>query len=254
MTSTQHQQLINNARKFSEKLAAEARSDVSTKILKVDEACRNIMSNGGLVSMKSVRAWLSTNVGLTIAPQTLMNKRQDKLTGEKVHSPFRVIIDKYCEIQSISSSSPFKEKRAQNLGSVVMSEAELASIPDHQVRYKVQLLAGRVRNLETQLNQLRTISKLPTLPRNTLCDEAQRGHEEGVDAVSNSTNQALHEAEIAALAEFLKPNALKRRGLGFDDLGRLNVTHPANRKRKTVPISSPELRTALEKILRFHDA
>lgn len=163
MASTQRQQLINNAQTLSEKLAAEARSDVSAKTLKVDEACRNILLNGGLFSMKSVRAWLSTNVGLTIAPQTLMNKRLDKLTGEKVHSPFRLIIDKYSEIQSISSFSLPKEERVMNLGSVVMSEAELASFSDHQVRYKAQLLAGRVRNLETQLNQLRTITNLPTL-------------------------------------------------------------------------------------------
>lgn len=38
MNSTQGQQLLKDARRLTEELAAEARSDVSFKILKVDEA------------------------------------------------------------------------------------------------------------------------------------------------------------------------------------------------------------------------
>ena len=252
MTSTQHQQMINKARTFSEELAAGARSDVSAKILKVDEACRSILTSGGLVSMRSVRAWLSTNAGLTIAPQTLMNKRPDKKTGEKVHSPLRQVIDKYSEIRNLSVVSRTKAAKASYLETVAMSEAELASIPDHQVRYKAQLLAGRVRNLETQLNQLRAISNLPTLPASPLPQESFLDEAAESDAVSTSSDQFLDEAEIEALADFMKPSALKRRGLVFDDLGRLSVMHPASRERKSVSVSAPELQSALTKALKAH--
>ena len=173
-----------------------------------------------------------------------MNKRVDKLTGKKVHSPLRQIIDKYGEVQCSTLASAPKVPEGSSFGSIVLGDSELASISDHQVRYKVQLIAGRVRNLETQLNQLRTIRDLPALPASILSNETGSVEPQG------RASSDLHEEEIEALADFLKPSSLKRRGLTFDDLGRLKVTHPASRERKTVSISTPDLQGALEKTLK----
>lgn len=251
MSSLQNRQFLDDARRFAENLAAEARSDVSAKIFKVDEACRAILESGGTVSMRSVRAWLSTNMGLTIASQTLMNRRLDRRTGSKVHSPLRQVIEKYAKIQNLAFSSPKMDIKVASSGAVAISEAELALIPDHLVRYKAQLLVGRVRNLENQLNQLRTIANLPSLSEAILSEGTLASGTARPNAISEGTGQILNEGEIDALADFLKPSSCRRRGLSFDNLGGLKVTHPASRERKVASLSTPDLQSALEKILKF---
>lgn len=252
MSSTQNQQLMENARLFTDQLIKTVRSDVATKLSKVDEACRVIIKNGGLVSMPSVRAHLSTNYGITIAAQTLSNKTLDKRTGQKTHSPLRQVIDKYSEVQRLLEKKPGRTEAKRSMGSALLSDAELASIEDHQVRYKVQLLVGRVRNLSAQLNEARAIQNLPTIPAAAFPEGFLAGNQDAPPLLGSGANLALDEDELEALEDFVKQTSMRRRALDFDELGTLRVTLRPTKEGKTVALSKPELQSALEKILRSY--
>jgi len=252
MSSTQNQQLMENARLFTDQLTTTVRSDVATKLSKIDEACRSIIKTGGLVSMPSVRAYLSTNYGITIAPQTLSNKTLDKRTGQKTHSPLRQVIDKYAEVQRLSEKRPGRVEPRVSMGNALLSEADLASINDHQVRYKTQLLVGRVRNLSNQLNEVRAIQNLPSISAAAF---PQSFLSEGLNAspsIASEGNVALDEEEMEAIKDFVKKTSMRRRNLDFDEMGTLSVNLRPTQESKTVALSKPELRSALEKIIQLY--
>jgi len=251
MTSTQSQEMLAEATKFADDLISCARSDIAAKLQAVDEACRSIIDGGGTVSITSVRGWLVTNRGINIAPSTLMNRRTDPQTGDKTHSPSRLIINKYIEIQKVATKRVSK-KIKQSFGSIALSESEMKEIEDHQVRYKVQLLAGRVRNLETQLNHVRTINSLPVLTTAGLSQSFLRGAEDQTSVIENSQNLRLDEEELDALNDFLKKSSMRRRKVEFDNNGTLKITHPASSTTSTAAISKPFLEGALHKILRSY--
>ncbi len=251
MTSTHTQSMISAAREFSDSLFQSARSDVAVKLQAVDEACRSIIESGGTVSIKSVRGWVSTNRGISIAASTLMNRRLDPQTGENNYSPARLIINKYIECQRHSGGLKTK-KEEQKFGSFALSEAEMKEIEDHTVRYKVQLIVGRMRNLETQLNQLRTINKLPSLPPAAL-SESYLISSEGLDTIEEpDRNLSLSEDELEALSDFLELKSMRRRKAEFDENGTLRITHPASPKTTVKAISKPFLETSLRKILKSY--
>ena len=251
MTSTHSQEILSAAGKFSNDLISTARSDVAAKLKAVDEACCAILKGGGTVSIGSVRGWLITNRGLSIAPSTLMNLRTDPRTGEKKHSPARRIIKKYIEVQELPSKRTIKPAE-HHLASFAFDESEMREIKDHQVRYKVQLLVGRVRNLETQLNHVRTISNLPELAAENVPQNHSLLNEDPSVPIGDGDAIRLDEAEREALHDFLNDNSMHRRKIGFDENGALKATHPANPSTSTTAISKPFLKGALHKILRAH--
>lgn len=251
MTSTHSQTVMNAAKKFASDLVGNARSDVAAKLQAVDEACRSIIESGGTVSVSSVRGWVSTNRGISIAASTLMNLRVHPQTGEKEHSPARQIINRYVEVQKVSTKR-MTSRAEPGLSSIVLSEREMKEIEDHQVRYKVQLMAGRLRNLETQLSQLRTINRLPTLPPTALSENYLLASEGQLPGADSDQDLSLDEEDLNALTDFLNESKLHRRKLEFDDNGALKVTHPARSDTATVSISKPFLADALRKILRSY--
>lgn len=251
MASTHTQTMISAAKEFADSLIQNARSDVATKLQAVDDACRSIIESGGTVSIQSVRGWVSTNRGISIASSTLMNLRMNPQTGEKDYSPARLIINKYIEAQRASSKRPTKAS-AMSYGSFALSESEMKEIEDHSVRYKVQLMAGRVRNLETQLNQLRTINKLPTLPPAALSQSYLLSSEGLTSIEEHDQDLSLEEEELKAISDFLDQKAMQRRKVAFDENGSLKVTHPASPKTTTLAISKPFLENALQKILKSY--
>lgn len=252
MTSDQNKQLMDNARLFTEQLISTVRSDVATKLSKVDEACRAIIKTGGLVSMSSVRAHLSTNYGITIAPQTLSNKTLDKRTGQKTHSAHRQVIEKYAEVQRLSERRPGRVDAQKGTSFALLSEAELASIEDHQVRYKAQLLVGRVRNLNNQLNQVRAIQNLPSISAAAYPERLRTESPDATALLGTGDEFTLDEDELEAIRDFFKNLSMHRRGLDFDKVGRLRVNLRPTKEAKTVALSKPELQRALEKVLRSY--
>ena len=251
MTSTQTQEMLAEAGKFSTELISNARSDVAVKLQAVDDSCRSLIESGGTVSIASVRGWLATNRGITIAPSTLMNLRTNTQTGEKSYSPLRLIINKYVGVQKMSAKRA--TKIVPSFGSFVLSEAEMREIEDHQVRYKVQLLIGRVRNLETQLNHVRAIGNLPMLPT---AGEMKSSSLEGSELITlpkGDRDSKLDEEEQKSLEDFLSERSMLRRKIAFDENGALTATHLASPKRSTTFISKPFLKSALSKVLRSHE-
>ena len=162
----------------------------------------------------------------------------------------RQVIDKYAEVQSQLVVGTSRKSPPPDISSVFLNEKELMSIDDHQVRYKVQLLAGRVRNLETQLNQARVIGKLPAVQTSSSGGEMLTYEMIGASGIASDGGEPLDDAELRAVEDFLKVTALRRRGLSFDESGRLNVVHPASHQRSTALLSIPDFKSALQKVLR----
>ena len=203
------------------------------------------------MSIGSVRGWLITNRGISIASSTLMNLRTDPRTGEKKVSPARSVINKYADFQKFTSKRT-KKRPEPNLASLVFNDSEMREIADHQVRYKVQLLVGRVRNLEAQLNHVRTISNLPQLTTANAPHNPSTTQEDRVAPNGNGVYLSLDDAEREALHDFLNERSMHRRKLRFDENGVLKATHPANSKTLITPISKPFLEGALRKVLHTY--
>lgn len=252
MTSTHSQTMLSGANQFAGDLVRNARSDVAVKLQAVDEACRSIIESGGTVSVASVRGWLSTNRGMYIAASTLMNLRNNPQTGEKNYAPARLIINSYIDAQKGLRKRGDKISE-HNFGSLFLNDSEIKEINDHQVRYKVQLMVGRVRNLETQLNQLRTINNLPVLPPATLSQNYLPGIGGQSSVVERNQSLILDEEELRALNDFLDEKSMKRRRIAFGDNGTLKATYSASSQTSTCAISKPFLEDALRKILRSYD-
>lgn len=252
MSSSQNHEHMENARFFTEQMIKTARSDVAAKLSKVDEACREIIKSGGLVSMPSVRSYLSTTYGITIAAQTLCNKTLDRRTGKKVHSPLRQVIDKYVEIQRLLQRKPGRPDVAKSLGSAFLSDCELTAIEDHQVRHKVQLLLGRVRNLNTQLNEARAVQNLPSLPASAFSAGEHPNNQGSQFTNEREAYLGLDEEELEAIEDFLKETSMRRRALDFDEIGTLRVKIRPTIEAKTVVLSKPEFQRALRKILHVY--
>ena len=249
MTSTQASNMLTNAEDFARRLVLDARSDVKVKLKAVDAACQSILESGGTVTINSVRSWLATNTGIQVAYSTLVNSRTDNNTGEKIKYPARQIIDKYKEVQEFKISGVRKKQAHRNFSTPDFSEAELLSIEDHQVRYKVQLLSARVRNLNKQLNAVREIRNLPLVSTSMLSQNLLKKDADGSALAVEGTDLTIDEQELDALADFLKPGALKRRQMKFDDDGILQIESPPSRKRTTIQGSRGFFEQALRKIL-----
>jgi hypothetical protein len=241
--------MMDDAESFAHDLIQSARSDVAVKLQAVDEACRSIIESGGTVSVSSVRGWVSTNRGLSIASSTLMNLRRNSHNGEKDYSPARRIINKYTNVQKFATKRP-ASKIEPSYGSFALSDSEMREIQDHSVRYKVQLMAGRLRNLENQLNQLRTINKLPALPPAALSQSRLLGSGRQFSTEENAYDANLDEEEINALNDFLDDRSMRIRKLEFSEVGALKATYPASSQTSSSAISKPFLKDALQKILR----
>lgn len=252
MTSETLKGLLDDAEVRSDELILNSRSDVAKRLQAVLDACRAIVKAGGTVSVSSVRGWLVTNRGISIAPSTLMNLRTDPKSGEKVHAPARRIIDMYVSAQRRLSTSA-GQKGSPPYSSVFVTEAEISEIADHQTRYKVQLLTARVRNLETQLNHVRAIGRLPELSAGCVPQDDQgdpRSDEpKAIKGGSDNPNRP-EEFELDALLDFLNASAMRRRKIGFNENGALIVTHPPGPATRTSNISKPFFETALQKIIQ----
>ena len=220
---------IEVAHSFAKSLATNARSDVKAKILAFDDACRRILLSGGKVSIASVRAWLATNSGISISPKTLMNKAPDRITKELLYSPMRRVLDAYRDIlpHRIEISSEVEEGLSGY--DMIVTQDELLSIGDVQLRYKVGLLNSRLRNAQNHLHYYRQCV-LPT---------------DAPESINSGGAFSLSPAEEDAIRSMLNERELGRRRAHFDEEGRLVVIAPASQKRTEIIISTPFLKQAL---------
>lgn len=243
---------LNQAQAFAEDIIEGSRSDVSTRLRAVDSACRSILDSGGQVTISSVRAWLATNRGISIASSSLMNKTLNSKTGLKSHSAARRIIDQYARIHNHNSRAGQNSEISIGANPLI-SDAELAGIPDHQLRYKIQLLAARARNLQNQLNQVRSIGNLPIISEPYL---RQLQHQEfpASDSVDGSHDATLDQAEIDSVMDLVEVRSMLRRGLTFDQNGALKIEVPASQRTRTISISKPFFESAVRKILQLYRA
>jgi hypothetical protein len=245
--------MLKIAEDVAAKFISDARSDVAVKLQAVNDACKSIYDNGGTINIPSVRGWLVTNRGITIGASTLMNRRKNPRTGETARAPARLIIDEYIKAQKLSPRRVAKHQSMNSfLGSDLFSESEMKEIHDHQIRYKIQLLVGRARNLETQLTHARIIHSLPIL---SVSEVSQRSiqRKSGVSLFTeNNHDLTLDEEELEALRDFLDESAKIRRKVQFDVNGSLRVTRSPSPKTSTIAISKPFLESALQKIIQLY--
>ncbi|MBE1291018.1 MAG: hypothetical protein GJ677_00865 [Rhodobacteraceae bacterium] len=252
MSNNQNAQIIASARDFSRSRISAARSDQAQRLEMVDEACQSIINEGVKISVTTVRRWIITHYGLAISGQNFSNSTLDQDTGSRRYRPYRQIVDKYREAQNAMT----KRKRINNEAPILnlpsLSRAELSAISDDQVRYKVQLILGRIRSLHQQCNSLREISKLPVLSVSQMGDQnVSIGGHSGEKPEPNRVNW-LNEEELRALSDFVDARALKTRRLEFDEFGALIVFHPASNRRHAASVSKPNLESALHRLLKLH--
>ncbi|WP_425080036.1 hypothetical protein [Ruegeria denitrificans] len=249
-------QMLMQAQKFTEALAKDARADLADRLYLIDKACNSLLEVGGVVTVKSVRSWLATNSGLAISAASFSNSNIDATTGERTYRPQRRIVEKYAEIQRIIEDSSGRNSGQPNVSHppstsvAFLSDDELGAINDNQVRYKVQLLQGRVKNLLIQNNNFRKISNLPLLSASMFGEQFKPAESQCTANPIGKLSGILVENELSVLIDFLENGSLKSRQLHFDDVGTLRVTLPAISRRKEVRISKPGLEEVLKKLIR----
>lgn len=250
MVSTHTQSMIKDANEFAERLILEARIDVKQKLTAVNKACQSLLESGGELEMPIMLSWIATNYpGMRIASQSLMNTYTNPKTGEKEPVKARQIFNKYKEVQEAKLSNVRVKRSQARLATPDLSEREMLAIEDHQVRYKVQLLSTKVRNLNKQLDAARKIQNLPMVPMSMLSAKLLSKDLDGNALVNDKASLLLSEEELDALEDFMKPTSLKRRKMDFDSEGILNIEKLPSQKRETVQISRGFLEQALRKVL-----
>lgn len=255
MASTQVKSMLNDANEFAQEIIRKSRSDVQPKLTAVNAACQSILENGGRISLNGICGWIASNSsGIKVGYKSLVNKYPDQKTGQNEFSSARKIFDKYDAVQKVKLASLKREVRQESFATPDLDEEEIRQIKDHQVRYKVQLLSARVRNLNNQLNAAREIGKLPMVPLSMLSANLPFSESnETLIAASYNSNLTLSEPEVDALADFMNPKSLRRRNLDFDAQGILNIETPPNRNREISQISRGFFDQALQKILKSYN-
>jgi len=232
----------------AEAIIKHATPKMQKKLRCVNDACMDIIKQGGAVRVNSVRTWLAENGGIKIALSTLMNKNIDRRTGEKTFSLMRQIINIYIGMSISNSRSPDTSigLERNHDKAVHLSSDELKQIHDHQLRYKISLMNREMRNLEAQVRILLSTS-LPSL------DHPQSSESKVSNVLVDGNEQVLAEEERDALQDLLDETSLRRRGIVYGDHGQLRVTLPPSARSRDLTLSLPYLRNAIAKVLARGD-
>lgn len=203
------------------------------------------------MDIKSVRGWLATHEpGSIVEKQTFYNKRFNPKTGRNEHAAYRLLVEKYAEVHEVKFNAMRQTQKDRIAStSVLFTDEEILSVEDFQVRYKIQLMQGKLRSLMNQLNSIRRIENMPLISsqvtkRNTL------GNETDSPISPENLSVALEEFEVDAVVDFLSADSLRNRRLSFDEVGALSIQHSPRKISSSA--SKPFLRDALEKIAKSH--
>lgn len=233
--------IIVAAVKLADKLAREERRvDVKQKILATKDACEYLMKTTGTVSVPAVVSWIGRNrPEAVIAKQSFYNKN-----GQGQYAAYRQVFDAFAkpdihpDVAAVKSSDVFPVPDMSPSMAKLFTEAELASISDAQLRYKIRTLISRASALQVQNTQLRRIG-----------DQAKVDPHSGTLLSAPEKETSLTEDDIATIRSFLD-SATRRSGtVFFDEDGAMVISIPASPKSSNRTVTDPLFKDALEKIV-----
>ncbi|AML51406.1 hypothetical protein [Falsihalocynthiibacter arcticus] len=165
-------------------------------------------------------------------------------------TPARKIYHKYKTGQKAKLSNVKGSQIQLELTPPDLNDAELLSIGEPQVLYKVQLLLARVRDVNKPLNGGQEIQNLPLAPISMLSGELLRIEPDcSLFSATKGASLTLGKHQPDALADFLETGAFRRRKMKFNENGILQIEHLPCRQRVSINISKALLADALRKIL-----
>lgn len=207
---------------------------MKARIKAVNDACEVIVDNRGIPNAKNVTEWIvSKRPAAHLPEQTIYNKRSGEI------SPYLKIIQAWAAVaasMSTTKSTANKKVTVSGRSTDLVTNDDLIIIPDLIVRHKVALLIGQFNGLRNQSEMRQAIKNNPPVPGILSVTKLN-------DAIDH--NMALSSEEIEALADFLSPAGLNRRGIEFDDVGAVIVKRAQQGSR----LSKPGFVDAIKKIL-----
>lgn len=207
-----------------DKLLRETTSHTKkTKIKAVYETCRKIIESGATPSISLLVKHLVQN-GFSISTQTLYNKQSG-------NNPYRQIFDLWLEISQIKSYSKNIKIKPSGYSEEILNDADLKSIADPVLRYRISLMFGELMALKKQNDMLRDIREMP--PITALVDDTHN---------DKHVTEEPDSYDLDIISRLVSNGV----GLGWDDTGRLIAVSPI---RSGTVLSAEGLREALTKVL-----
>lgn len=204
----------------------EGKATKQLKLTAIHKVCEALAQKGLPIEISNVVKHLAQS-GTKIGKQSIYNKQSGT-------NPYRKLIDAW-GIHSAHAKRKQHPPKAISQPENLVTDKDLADIKDPVIRYKVSMLYGEVTALRSQNNMLRDIRNLHAI-------QSVPTSEVALTQLQSST---LDEYETDLLAGFIASDG----ALSFNEDGRLYAKTSIPRG---TSLSSDDLKSALQKVLRCH--
>lgn len=212
------------------KLLDEAKTDKQkTKITAINDVCKTITKNKGMVSIKSVVSILNSN-GVKISNRSIYNDCDGK-------NPYRLLVQAWSGLESPITLTKLNGLIPTNNSidsTSILTDSEILSIPNPVLRYRVLMILQELKYLRKEVGLVKQIKTLPEININA-------------PASSDNAKSNLNEFYFQTLSNFIKKG--QTNVIDFDENGCAYAKRTIKNGDK---ISGPGLIDAIKTIINNH--